>query len=155
MGVRVAAGKVGVVMAQASHAARTYLPYRGPHVSGTLLGSSGPCPGGQRSFCVLRSQLARALAMLDTEEQKRLPRHALLSDDALAHSERTTQLGAFDLISSELFWQARQLHLEENGYLLRPRYRPDWKPSWIGTKDRKSTRLNSSHSGESRMPSSA
>ena len=37
---------------------------------------------------------------------------------------------------------------------------PDWKPSEIYSDsdieaDRKSTRLNSSHSGESRMPSSA
>ena len=30
-----------------------------------------------------------------------------------------------------------------------------WRSTYVGFKDRKSTRLNSSHSGESRMPSSA
>ena len=71
--------------------------------------------------------------MWDPRKKKPLPRYAVLSDDALACSERTTQLGAYNLIPSELFWQARHRHLEEYGYLLRPRYKPGWKPSWIGT----------------------
>ena len=32
---------------------------------------------------------------------------------------------------------------------------PDWSGIYVGGRDRKSTRLNSSHSGQSRMPSSA
>ncbi|KAI0358593.1 hypothetical protein OH77DRAFT_1449137 [Trametes cingulata] len=34
----------------------------------------------------------------------------------------------------ERFWRDHQKWLEERGYLLRPRYRPDWVPSWKGTK---------------------
>lgn len=38
------------------------------------------------------------------------------------------------LSKHERVWRARQAWLEERGYMLRPRYRPDWKPSWLGTK---------------------
>ena len=34
----------------------------------------------------------------------------------------------------EAWWVERQQALEQAGYMLRPRYRPDWKPSWAGTK---------------------
>jgi len=37
------------------------------------------------------------------------------------------------LSDAELMWRDRQPWLEEHGYMLRPRYRPDWKPSWEGT----------------------
>ncbi|EPT04685.1 hypothetical protein FOMPIDRAFT_1034786 [Fomitopsis schrenkii] len=30
----------------------------------------------------------------------------------------------------EFYWRERQAWLAEQGYMLRPRYRPDWKPSW-------------------------
>ena len=33
----------------------------------------------------------------------------------------------------EVWWAARQETLEHAGYMLRPRYRPGWKPSWAGT----------------------
>ncbi|KAH9920121.1 uncharacterized protein B0H18DRAFT_881238 [Fomitopsis serialis] len=33
----------------------------------------------------------------------------------------------------EHFWRDRQVWLEEHGYMLRPRYKPDWQPSWLGT----------------------
>ncbi|KAI0786602.1 kinase-like domain-containing protein [Abortiporus biennis] len=34
------------------------------------------------------------------------------------------------LLSFEVFWRDHQLWLEEQGYMLRPRYKPDWKPAW-------------------------
>ncbi|KAH9971406.1 kinase-like domain-containing protein [Lactifluus volemus] len=34
----------------------------------------------------------------------------------------------------ETWWAERQEALELAGYMLRPRYHPNWKPSWIGTK---------------------
>lgn len=37
------------------------------------------------------------------------------------------------LLSSEVFWRDHQVWLAEQGYMLRPRYRPDWVPSWTGT----------------------
>ncbi|KAH8989697.1 hypothetical protein EDB92DRAFT_836759 [Lactarius akahatsu] len=33
----------------------------------------------------------------------------------------------------ETWWVERQQALEHAGYMLRPRYRPDWTPSWAGT----------------------
>ena len=33
----------------------------------------------------------------------------------------------------ELFWRDRHDWLFEHGYVLRPRYRPGWEPSWKGT----------------------
>jgi len=38
------------------------------------------------------------------------------------------------LKEGEYYWRDRQKWLEERGYMLRPRYRPGWKPSWEGTK---------------------
>lgn len=34
----------------------------------------------------------------------------------------------------EYYWRDRQQWLEQCGYMLRPRYKPDWVPSWQGTK---------------------
>lgn len=40
------------------------------------------------------------------------------------------------LFKGEHYWRDRSLWLKEHGYTLRPRYSPDWKPSWIGTSKR-------------------
>ncbi|RDX54876.1 hypothetical protein OH76DRAFT_846539 [Lentinus brumalis] len=37
------------------------------------------------------------------------------------------------LSNAEFFWRDHYKFLEENGYRLRPRYSPDWEPSWRGT----------------------
>ncbi|TDL15666.1 hypothetical protein BD410DRAFT_796205 [Rickenella mellea] len=36
------------------------------------------------------------------------------------------------LMPAEIFWQDHQKWLESVGYMLRPRYRPGWVPSWKG-----------------------
>ncbi len=33
----------------------------------------------------------------------------------------------------ETWWVAHQIALEHAGYMLRSRYRPGWKPSWVTT----------------------
>ncbi|KAI0040246.1 hypothetical protein FA95DRAFT_1566568 [Auriscalpium vulgare] len=38
------------------------------------------------------------------------------------------------LLSHEIRWRDRAYFLEGRGYLLRPRLRPGWQPSWVGTK---------------------
>lgn len=38
-----------------------------------------------------------------------------------------------DLDEHEDWWVERQEALEASGYMLRPRYRPGWIPSWRGT----------------------
>jgi len=42
------------------------------------------------------------------------------------------QLGGIN--ESEKWWVERQQALERAGYMLRPRFRPGWQPSWAGTK---------------------
>ena len=36
------------------------------------------------------------------------------------------------LLLHEVFWRDHQVWLAERGYMLRPRYKPGWKPSWEG-----------------------
>lgn len=38
-----------------------------------------------------------------------------------------------DLSESERYWRDRKIWLEEKGYMLRPRYHPEWTPSWKNT----------------------
>ena len=38
-----------------------------------------------------------------------------------------------DLDEIERWWVERQEALERTGYMLRPRFRPGWKPPWAGT----------------------
>ncbi|KAK1232347.1 hypothetical protein PQX77_004511 [Marasmius sp. AFHP31] len=38
------------------------------------------------------------------------------------------------LSRAEVFWRDRQIWLEKHGYMLRPRLRPDWVPSWKDSK---------------------
>ena len=41
------------------------------------------------------------------------------------------------LLEVEHYWRDRSLWLKERGYTLRPRYSPDWKPSWVGSSKRR------------------
>ncbi|GBE80555.1 hypothetical protein SCP_0302700 [Sparassis crispa] len=45
----------------------------------------------------------------------------------------TTRATPGELASPEAYWRDRQRWLLDHGYMLRPRYRTDWKPSWLGT----------------------
>lgn len=38
----------------------------------------------------------------------------------------------FGLARLEVWWRDRAVFLESRGYRLRPRFLPDWKPSWAG-----------------------
>ncbi len=40
----------------------------------------------------------------------------------------------FGLFKDEFFWRDHQPWLADSGYMLRPRYRPDWEPSWLKSK---------------------
>ncbi|KAK7692249.1 hypothetical protein QCA50_003874 [Cerrena zonata] len=50
--------------------------------------------------------------------------------DIQAYTDRLT------LRSDEVWWRDHQIWLAERGYMLRPRYRPGWVPSWKGTGER-------------------
>jgi hypothetical protein len=62
--------------------------------------------------------------------------HFLMSQQAIDFLEEDyrvdRELGAINAI--EAWWIERQEALERAGYMLRPRYRAGWKPSWEGTK---------------------
>ncbi|KAH9054578.1 kinase-like domain-containing protein [Lactarius deliciosus] len=52
-----------------------------------------------------------------------------------------------EISGPETWWVERQVALEQAGYMLRPRYRPGWKPSWVGTnKDAFDSEDGQSHS---------
>ncbi|KZV68700.1 hypothetical protein PENSPDRAFT_753942 [Peniophora sp. CONT] len=56
---------------------------------------------------------------------------ATSSPHSTASSDEETPDEVFSrLFSVEVAWRDRQLFLESRGYMLRPRLRPDWVPSW-------------------------
>ncbi|CDO77756.1 hypothetical protein BN946_scf184993.g19 [Trametes cinnabarina] len=71
--------------------------------------------------------------MSTTDKHRRLPAHAYLRDEVVPRYKRLTDEGFYNLAPKELFWQARYNYLKDHGYLLRPRYSPNWRPSWEGT----------------------
>ncbi|KAK7692255.1 hypothetical protein QCA50_003880 [Cerrena zonata] len=50
-----------------------------------------------------------------------------MDPDEQAYEDRLT------LLSDEVWWRDHQVWLAERGYMLRPRYRPSWVPSWKDT----------------------
>ncbi|KAJ3001184.1 hypothetical protein NUW54_g6593 [Trametes sanguinea] len=71
--------------------------------------------------------------MSEPVQQKRLPRHAYLTEENIERYTRSTLKGHYGLLPSEIWWKDRQQYLFEAGYVLRPRYWPNWRPSWLGT----------------------
>jgi hypothetical protein len=63
---------------------------------------------------------------------------SLLPWDNLAEADGyvETDYAAGGLNEGETWWRDRQKWLQDCGYMLRPRYRPGWVPSWKDTKDR-------------------
>jgi hypothetical protein len=68
-------------------------------------------------------------APVDREEFRRrneeVDRHAGFTEAEIASFRIPGALGR-----DEVFWRDHQSWLKESGYELRPRYQPDWKPSW-------------------------
>jgi hypothetical protein len=57
------------------------------------------------------------------------------SNNSALKPEQVLRPGMIDrtvLQSVEVFWCDRQKWFEDCGYMLRPRYIPGWKPSWLG-----------------------
>ncbi|EIW54109.1 uncharacterized protein TRAVEDRAFT_51834 [Trametes versicolor FP-101664 SS1] len=44
-----------------------------------------------------------------------------------------TRQGTYAISPVEKIWKLKQPYLVQRGYSLRPRYSPDWQPSWTGT----------------------
>ncbi|KAL5530888.1 hypothetical protein ACEPAG_3764 [Sanghuangporus baumii] len=45
-----------------------------------------------------------------------------------------SRANASPLLSAEIAWRDRYEMLESHGYRLRPRYHPNWRPSWLDTR---------------------
>lgn len=58
-----------------------------------------------------------------------------MSDDLPAWRKENITI-KYDLSPGEMVWRSRQKMLERHGYLLRPRFRPEWVPSWLNTSKR-------------------
>ncbi|KAI0365099.1 kinase-like protein [Pilatotrama ljubarskyi] len=67
------------------------------------------------------------------DKHKKVPRYAILDPESVEQYAKSTRLGHYDLLPYEVFWRERHQYLKDSGLLLRPRYAPKWKPSWIGT----------------------
>ncbi|KAI0325868.1 kinase-like protein [Cubamyces sp. BRFM 1775] len=71
--------------------------------------------------------------MSASAQHKPLPRYAYLTEESIERYTRSTLKGNYGLLPSEVWWMERQPYLQEAGYVLRPRYWPNWRPSWLGT----------------------
>ncbi|KAL1937550.1 hypothetical protein VTO73DRAFT_13045 [Trametes versicolor] len=54
------------------------------------------------------------------------------SEPGVEHASGLLTDSFASLTDEEVYWRDRQRFLESQGYMLRPRYRPDWTPSWRG-----------------------
>ncbi|KAL6300712.1 hypothetical protein BKA93DRAFT_828879 [Sparassis latifolia] len=61
-----------------------------------------------------------------------LPSFVFCSPEQAQRYAKETREGLYAL-HDEIFWRDRQPYLDDHGYVLRPRYHPDWSPSWQGT----------------------
>lgn len=66
-------------------------------------------------------------------DESHLPSYALCSPEEVEGYRKQTEEGRWDLLSYEAFWRERYEYLKARGYLLRPRFQPEWTPSWLGT----------------------
>jgi hypothetical protein len=55
-----------------------------------------------------------------------MPSSSIVGNAATAPNR---QVGA--LVTTEQWWRDRYSEIAEHGYQLRPRYHPNWQPSWL------------------------
>jgi hypothetical protein len=59
--------------------------------------------------------------------------HPPLDSTSTKHVTLSPEDRFYELALDEEMWRDRFLFLLERGLELRPRYRPEWTPSWLGT----------------------
>ncbi|KAI0364011.1 kinase-like protein [Pilatotrama ljubarskyi] len=64
---------------------------------------------------------------------RKLPDYVYIPAEVAQRYAEQTRRGLYGLLPSEVSWRDRYEYLEKRGYILRPRYHPDWSPSWMGT----------------------
>lgn len=75
---------------------------------------------------------AKTKAEIKAEEAVALKRRRAQKELAAFGEERERRPGALSV--DEIWWRRQYEWLKVRGYLLRPRYAPDWVPSWEGSK---------------------
>ncbi|KAI0944014.1 hypothetical protein AcV7_001949 [Taiwanofungus camphoratus] len=63
----------------------------------------------------------------------RLPSYVFVTPEQAQRYRISTLKGIYSLSPAEKLWRDRQPYFERCGYSLRPRYHPDWSPSWLDT----------------------
>ena len=61
------------------------------------------------------------------------PPSRLKGSEDIEFYKSLTSKGHYKLDSGERKWRDRAAFLETQGYILRPRFRKNWEPSWLGT----------------------
>ena len=54
------------------------------------------------------------------------------AEEETQHAKETEE-DVWNLLPHETLWQDRYTFLRAHGYQLRPRFSPNWTPSWLGT----------------------
>lgn len=67
------------------------------------------------------------------EAEARREEASLAQLELAAFGDTPTNKDGTQLSEPELWWSKHYNWLKDNGYILRPRYAPDWTPSWQGT----------------------
>lgn len=75
---------------------------------------------------------AKTKAQIKAEEAVAFERRRVQLEIAVFGEEREPKPGA--LSEHEIWWRQQYEWLKAQGYLLRPRYAPEWVPSWEGSK---------------------
>lgn len=68
------------------------------------------------------------------EAEARREETLLAQLELAAFGDTPTNKDGGQLSEPELWWSKHYSWLKDKGYTLRPRYAPDWVPSWQGTK---------------------
>ena len=58
-----------------------------------------------------------------------MPSSSVVGNAAAGPSRPSRQVGA--LVTTEQWWRDRYNEIAQHGYQLRPRYHPNWQPSWL------------------------
>ncbi len=93
-------------------------------------------PSFRRIFLRICSR-GRVKPQSDTVPSPTLPSLTLDNADTFVSQETKGAPAIYnpsELSTTERFWRDQEPWLDQCGYVLRPRYRPGWSPSWVGTK---------------------
>ena len=79
--------------------------------------------------------LSRSKKQAAKEAESRREEALLAQLEFAAFGDTPTVKSRSQLSEPELWWSRHYTWLKDNGYILRPRYAPDWTPSWKTTKE--------------------